>query len=116
MENRSPRSSFIVIGVSLLLLLVALASLFGQSASVVAGAGTSLTADTALTSHASIRIDSDQELAAEAAVEHWPGNGSLTDPYIIENLKVNGTGSYNAIFIGGYQRLSLSLRGGDQHL
>jgi len=40
--------------------------------------------------HAPIRIGSDEELQAMAAAEGWRGNGTATNPFVIENLEIKG--------------------------
>ncbi len=46
-----------------------------------------------LTEHTAIVISSDQEFEDQADIESWQGNGSESNPYIIENynLTINGT-------------------------
>ncbi len=50
--------------------------------------------------HDVIRIDSDSEFASQASSEGWPGDGSVTDPYVIENYNIDADGKANAIYIG----------------
>lgn len=38
------------------------------------------------TTHASIRIEGNDQFASVARAENWPGEGTADDPYIIENL------------------------------
>ncbi|NLX47589.1 MAG: hypothetical protein GXY70_05435 [Euryarchaeota archaeon] len=52
--------------------------------------------DRALVDSDVIRINSDAELAANAA----RGSGSVSDPYVIEDLRIDATGHYSGIFIG----------------
>ncbi|MFW9778537.1 MAG: right-handed parallel beta-helix repeat-containing protein [Candidatus Heimdallarchaeota archaeon] len=43
--------------------------------------------------HSIISIDGDVDFATQAQAENWPGNGSSSFPYIIENLAISGPGS-----------------------
>ncbi|MDD4307850.1 MAG: right-handed parallel beta-helix repeat-containing protein, partial [Thermoplasmata archaeon] len=52
------------------------------------------------TSHAPMRIDSNAQFASMATAEGWPGNGSASNPWIIENYIINASGSSLCIFIG----------------
>jgi parallel beta-helix repeat protein len=61
-----------------------------------AGSGNSIT----LATSPVIRINNDTELASLIAMKHWTGNGSASNPYIIENLDINATGNGSAIYIG----------------
>lgn len=47
-----------------------------------------------------ITINSDQELTQMAIVNSWPGNGSVENPYRINNLEIDARGGYSAIFVG----------------
>ena len=51
-------------------------------------------------SHVPIRIDDDLDFASQASIEGWSGNGSDTNPYIIENYDIDAEGAGNAIYIG----------------
>ena len=46
-------------------------------------------------------INSDQTLEDEAASRGWPGNGSGSDPYRIENVTFDGKGNSYALMIQG---------------
>ena len=48
--------------------------------------------------HAPIRINSDSEFTSANGVNH--GSGSVTNPYIIDNWNINGSGYGCGIFIG----------------
>jgi ABC-type phosphate transport system substrate-binding protein len=54
----------------------------------------------AYTVHGTIRIDGDTDFATQAGIEGWSGDGSETNPYIIENYDINGTGNGTCIYIG----------------
>ncbi|MCU0853080.1 MAG: right-handed parallel beta-helix repeat-containing protein [Thermoplasmata archaeon] len=49
-----------------------------------------------LTTHSPIRIDSDAGFAAQG----WPGDGSISDPYIIGDLEIDAAGYRNGIYVG----------------
>ncbi|MBS3815957.1 MAG: right-handed parallel beta-helix repeat-containing protein [Candidatus Thermoplasmatota archaeon] len=51
-------------------------------------------------SHGSIRIDSNEDFAAQAEQENWPGNGTAEDPYMIEGYEIDSKGSGYCIYIG----------------
>jgi parallel beta-helix repeat protein len=46
------------------------------------------------------RINSNAEFASMASARGWPGDGSLGNPYIIDNYDINGTGYGYCIFVG----------------
>jgi parallel beta-helix repeat protein len=48
----------------------------------------------------SIRIDSEADLASMDAENSWPGDGSITNPYVIANLSINNPAKGVGIFIG----------------
>lgn len=48
----------------------------------------------------SIRIDSEADLAFMDAENSWPGDGSITNPYVIANLSINSPAKGVGIFIG----------------
>ncbi len=50
--------------------------------------------------HTPIRINSNAEFATMAVSEGWNGSGTVGDPWIIENLNINGLGSGNCVYIG----------------
>ncbi|MCU0799670.1 MAG: right-handed parallel beta-helix repeat-containing protein [Candidatus Thermoplasmatota archaeon] len=50
--------------------------------------------------HGPIRIDSNAEFASLVSSEGWAGDGSEGDPFIIENLDINGTGHGFCLFVG----------------
>jgi hypothetical protein len=95
---------------SLLLLTVLLGTVAVAGASGT-GAGTSLTGATGLNAHAPIRIDTDLELIAQATEQGWRGSGSVSSPFMIENLEVNATGSFYGIYLG-----NVPIRGWDRGL
>jgi len=84
---------------SLLLLTVLLGTVTVASAGGT-GVGTSLTSGTVLNPHVPIRIDGDQGLVSQATGQGWPGVGSVANPFMIENLEVNATGSFYGIYLG----------------
>ena len=47
-----------------------------------------------------IRIDGNDDFAAQAAAEGWPGDGSEGNPYVIEGYEINGTGYGYGIYVG----------------
>ncbi len=47
-----------------------------------------------------IRINHDIDLATQAAIEGWPGDGSEDDPYVIEGYEIDGTGHGYCIYVG----------------
>ncbi len=49
--------------------------------------------------HDVIRIEGDAQLEINATAEGWPGDGSASDPYIIEGYDIDGQGGSNCIFI-----------------
>jgi parallel beta-helix repeat protein len=53
-----------------------------------------------LTNHSLIRIDDDTDFNTTASAENWTGNGSVNNPYIIENYFFNGTGEGFCVYIG----------------
>ena len=58
--------------------------------------GTVVPGISALTPHAPIRIDSNTDFPGNAS----SGDGSILNPWIIENLTINGTGYGNCIHVG----------------
>ena len=55
-----------------------------------------------LTSSDPITISGDTDFATQASLNSWPGNGSSTNPYIIQNLQIiNNTNSSQGISISG---------------
>ena len=46
-----------------------------------------------------IKINGETELATAASTYGWTGNGSEADPYIIEGLEINGSGSAWCLFL-----------------
>lgn len=48
-----------------------------------------------------ITINGDLNLAAQASVNNWSGNGSASNPYIISNLNIDAEGGPAAIGISG---------------
>ncbi len=52
------------------------------------------------TPHGIIRINSDAEFAQIAQQEGWPGDGSESNPYIIEGYEIDAQGVGNCIYIG----------------
>lgn len=57
-------------------------------------------ANSSLSPHDPIHIDSDAEFAAIASIEGWQGDGSEGDPYLIEGYEIDATGHKQAVFIG----------------
>ncbi len=54
------------------------------------------------TAHAPISINGDDDLAAQAASEGWPGSGTESDPYLIEDYEIDmSLEDGTAIFISG---------------
>ncbi len=53
-----------------------------------------------MASHGVIRINSDAEFASMAASEGWAGDGTLGNPYIIENYEINGNGYGYGMYVG----------------
>ncbi len=47
-----------------------------------------------------IRIDGNDDFAAQAAAEGWPGDGSEGDPYVIKGYEIDGTGHGYGIYVG----------------
>lgn len=47
-----------------------------------------------------IHLYEDPDLASEASANGWPGSGSQVDPYIIQDLDIDGTGNSYGLFIG----------------
>ncbi len=50
--------------------------------------------------HSPIRIDSDSDFDSFVASEGWRGNGSASNPYVIKNYDINGTGYGDCIYVG----------------
>jgi len=57
-------------------------------------------ASIAYVSHARIVILNDVDFASKAATNGWAGDGSASNPYIIQGYDIDGTGSQSAIAIG----------------
>jgi parallel beta-helix repeat protein len=55
---------------------------------------------TKLTSSSVIHVDNDAQLASLISSNGWSGTGTISNPYIIENLLINASGGPNAVFIG----------------
>lgn len=51
-------------------------------------------------SHPPIRIDNNTDLNHTAQSEGWSGNGSESNPYIIEGYEIDGAGNGSCIYIG----------------
>jgi parallel beta-helix repeat protein len=47
-----------------------------------------------------IRIDSDSDLESQAISNGWPGNGTESNPFIIENYDIDGTDNGCCLYIG----------------
>ncbi len=47
-----------------------------------------------------IRIDGNDDFAAQAADEGWPGDGSEGNPYVIEGYEIDGSGHGYGIYVG----------------
>ncbi len=54
----------------------------------------------AISSHGVIRIDNDTDFANQAAAEGWSGDGTESDPYIIENYDINAQEKGSALYFG----------------
>ena len=54
----------------------------------------------AIQQHDVIRIDGDTDLANMASSEGWQGNGSVDNPYVIENYDIDAHGAKAAIYLG----------------
>jgi len=54
--------------------------------------GPDIPEDTVMNEVSSIAIDGDAQMAAAAAANGWSGNGSEQNPYVIENMNINGSG------------------------
>ena len=52
-----------------------------------------------LTDHSPIYITSNANFDQQALAEGWPGNGSVTNPYIIENYRIVNSSDVNGIYI-----------------
>ena len=50
---------------------------------------TVLKSETQYTSHTSISIENNTDFSIQAQNEGWDGNGSSTDPYVIEGLEIS---------------------------
>lgn len=50
--------------------------------------------------HSAIVINSDEDLIQEAATEGWFGNGTGSNPYMIQNYIIDAHGSNDCIYIG----------------
>ena len=59
---------------------------------------------------APIRINGNDDFAAQAADEGWPGDGSEGNPYVIEGYEINGTGYGYGIYVGN-TRVHFVVRG-----
>jgi parallel beta-helix repeat protein len=51
-------------------------------------------------SQAPFLITSDTELDQMATIQGWPGNGTVSNPYIMSDLEINGTGDTWCLHIG----------------
>ena len=104
MKKTSSRASLVAATISVFVSLLLLAGMFGNTLAVASmantRAGTSLTTLTSLNDHVPIRADSDSEFISLAASEDWHGDGSFASPYVIENLEINATGSFDGIYVG----------------
>jgi len=59
---------------------------------------------TTLTSSPVIQVNNDTELASLISTNSWKGTGTLSDPYIIENLKINSTDNQYGIYLGNVSK------------
>jgi len=50
--------------------------------------------------HTAIRINNDPAFSTLATSEGWAGSGTSTNPYIIRDYEINGSGRGNCIYIG----------------
>jgi parallel beta-helix repeat protein len=80
----------------LLVPLLATATAAGALSDIQTGTG----ADRSLTIHSVIRINNDSDLITLKASGNCTGNGTVSEPYIIEDYAVNASGEGNAIFVG----------------
>ena len=62
------------------------------------------TVPSALTPYPTIRVDNDAELASLISTNSWKGTGTASDPYIIENLKINATEKQYGIYFGNVSK------------
>ncbi|MGC8913608.1 MAG: NosD domain-containing protein, partial [Thermoplasmata archaeon] len=51
------------------------------------------------TAHAPIHINGDADFANQAANEGWPGNGTPTNPFIIDGYDIDGNGGTYCVWI-----------------
>jgi len=56
--------------------------------------------DSRYTQHGIIRINNDAEFATQATAEGWNGDGTSSNPYIIEGYDIDAQGAGGAIYIG----------------
>ncbi len=54
--------------------------------------------------HAPFRVNSDMDLAAKAAANGWPGDGTVGNPFLIQNLDINANDTGAGIFIGNVSK------------
>lgn len=54
----------------------------------------------AMTTNDPISIDSDEELEQKASDEGWTGSGTAGDPYVIEDLSIDGDGGNLGLLVG----------------
>ena len=49
--------------------------------------------------HATIYISSNENFINQATTEGWPGEGTSSDPYIISNYEIDGSGTGTLIYV-----------------
>ena len=97
MRNFVQRTALLL---TLTVLLVPLLATTTAAAGALSDVQTGAGAERSLTAHSVIRINNDSDLIALKASGNCTGNGTVSDPYVIENYDVNATGEGNAIFVG----------------
>jgi parallel beta-helix repeat protein len=88
------RALLVIVSISMI------ASIFASSGAMAAQSGEGPLSALTFVSSPTIHIDSDSQLASLISSNLWAGTGTLSDPYIIENLQISAVGTGNAIFIG----------------
>ncbi|MGD0817877.1 MAG: NosD domain-containing protein [Methanomassiliicoccales archaeon] len=93
MKSVTSRTFLVFIYISFIVSIIA--SLYGIGVVQANGANS-----TTLSSSPVIRVNNDTDLASLIGANHWNGAGIESNPYIIENLGINGTGIGDTIYIG----------------
>jgi parallel beta-helix repeat protein len=65
--------------------------------------------DARYTQESPLEIWSDNDLDQIATIKGWPGNGTVSNPYVIEGMEVDGTGETRCLYIA-YVTKYLSIR------